>query len=481
MAKNQQFKYDLTIGMIVKNEEKYLERCLLALEPLRQQIDCELIITDTGSTDRTVEIAKNYADTFLTFEWCNDFAAARNQGLSRAKGHWFMFVDADEIADEETIDKLIQFMKSDTRDTYDNATVDIINYKDKKEIDFDLLVASRLTNLEKREQKFTGALHENLHWTDNSFAIQTKFYHYGYTDAMKPKKLVRNQEILDIMMEETPNVMHIHQANINNQTDVFKKIALCEETMKLAEEKKMDDNETHFVSMQLVRCYHFVDRFDDFEALLDKYLTNETRDILPKLEILYAAAFTYGIENSTEKKVKYYKAYLEMYQALESKPDTVYMGMCPYFSNTQEKFVETSFLLASHYLEQEDLAMVNQLLNDINFKRYEEVFDNPSRKMEYMALAMRSKSEDLILRLYEYIKQNKKEEQILAFIDSLNDIYYTIANDKKMIFHSSFSGEEDTFSAINSLREVEYDFSKCTSKTLELLDDDRLAYETLLY
>ena len=52
----------LSIGMIVKNEEKKLERCLTALQPLRDAIPCELVIADTGSTDGTRAIAERYAD-----------------------------------------------------------------------------------------------------------------------------------------------------------------------------------------------------------------------------------------------------------------------------------------------------------------------------------------------------------------------------------------------------------------------------------
>jgi glycosyltransferase involved in cell wall biosynthesis len=87
----------LSIAMIVKNEEKDLRKCLEALAPLRQAVDSELIITDTGSTDSTVEIAKEFADKVLHFEWCGDFAKARNTGIRAAKGQWFMFLDADEI------------------------------------------------------------------------------------------------------------------------------------------------------------------------------------------------------------------------------------------------------------------------------------------------------------------------------------------------------------------------------------------------
>ena len=95
----------ISICMIMKNEERCLERCLKSLTPLREQLPCELIITDTGSTDRSIEIAEKYADKLLHFEWCNDFSAARNFGLEQAKGEWIMVIDADEELVEDVVEK----------------------------------------------------------------------------------------------------------------------------------------------------------------------------------------------------------------------------------------------------------------------------------------------------------------------------------------------------------------------------------------
>jgi len=58
----------LSIGMIVKNEERCLEKCLKALEPLRQAIPCELIIADTGSTDKTKKIAERRQKPLTNFQ-----------------------------------------------------------------------------------------------------------------------------------------------------------------------------------------------------------------------------------------------------------------------------------------------------------------------------------------------------------------------------------------------------------------------------
>ncbi len=94
---------ELSIGMIVKNEIRYLQACLDSLQPLRDAIPCQLIITDTGSTDGTRELAQKYADDFLDFQWIQDFSAARNTGVQVAKGRWFAFVDADNDFDDSVV------------------------------------------------------------------------------------------------------------------------------------------------------------------------------------------------------------------------------------------------------------------------------------------------------------------------------------------------------------------------------------------
>ena len=78
--------------MIVKNEERFLAQCLRSVADV---VD-EIIITDTGSTDRTIEIAKSFGATVIEREWRNDFAWARNQSLELATKRWIIALDADE-------------------------------------------------------------------------------------------------------------------------------------------------------------------------------------------------------------------------------------------------------------------------------------------------------------------------------------------------------------------------------------------------
>lgn len=87
----------ISLCMIVKNEEKVLRSCL---ESLKDLVD-EMVIVDTGSTDHTKEIAREFTPNVFDYEWQDDFAAARNFAFSKATGDYIYSADADEVIDEE--------------------------------------------------------------------------------------------------------------------------------------------------------------------------------------------------------------------------------------------------------------------------------------------------------------------------------------------------------------------------------------------
>lgn len=198
----------LSIGMIVKNEEKYLEKCLTALKPILENVDSELIIADTGSTDRTVEIAKKFTDNVFHFEWINDFAAARNSTLDKAKGEWYMFIDADEIIKDCT--PLIEFFNSGEYKSYGSATYVQRNYNDLSRMDlynnYNLMRMTALIN----GVRFDKPIHENFdqHFTPiKNLNVIADHYGYVYKDGdkildVKDKKTERNLELLFKELEE---------------------------------------------------------------------------------------------------------------------------------------------------------------------------------------------------------------------------------------------------------------------------------------
>lgn len=98
----------ISLCMIVKNEEKVLKRCLDSVADLMD----EIIIVDTGSSDRTKEIAGVYTDKVYDFQWVDDFSKARNFSFSKATMEYIYVADADEVLEEDSRRKFYQLKKT---------------------------------------------------------------------------------------------------------------------------------------------------------------------------------------------------------------------------------------------------------------------------------------------------------------------------------------------------------------------------------
>ncbi|AZA93516.1 SPBc2 prophage-derived glycosyltransferase SunS [Chryseobacterium nakagawai] len=97
----------ISLCLIVKNEEKVLSRCL---ENAVRFAD-EIIVVDTGSTDKTKEIAGKFTDKIFDFEWINDFSAARNFAFSKAVMDYQMWLDADDVIPEKSVKEINELKK----------------------------------------------------------------------------------------------------------------------------------------------------------------------------------------------------------------------------------------------------------------------------------------------------------------------------------------------------------------------------------
>lgn len=103
----------VSLCMIVKNEEMHLARCLDSIAPL---VD-EIIIADTGSSDRTARIASDYTSKVCSYPWKDDFADARNFSFSKATMDYCMWMDADDVLEESEQDRFLQLKQSLSPDT----------------------------------------------------------------------------------------------------------------------------------------------------------------------------------------------------------------------------------------------------------------------------------------------------------------------------------------------------------------------------
>lgn len=110
--RNPQSPFNISLCMIVRNEEKTLSRCL---ESVKFLVD-EIVIVDTGSTDKTVEVAEGYGAKILHKAWTDNFAEARNYAIKHATSDWILQLDADEELVRSSASELIEIVKNKSID-----------------------------------------------------------------------------------------------------------------------------------------------------------------------------------------------------------------------------------------------------------------------------------------------------------------------------------------------------------------------------
>lgn len=186
----------ISIALIVKNEEKNLKRCLLSLKPLTDAIPCEVIVVDTGSIDKTVEIAKEFKGKVYNFTWINDFSAARNFCMSKCTGDWMLYLDADEALDSDASALIDFFNKQSDQSPVCTASLRRKNYVDESFSAYTENRVQRIINLKIGSPKFVGAIHEALEVSEPCIKLNQFIHHYGYaipSEELKEKHR-RNME-----------------------------------------------------------------------------------------------------------------------------------------------------------------------------------------------------------------------------------------------------------------------------------------------
>lgn len=152
----------ISLSMIVKNEEKTLERCLGSIAGIPD----EIIIIDTGSEDRTKEIARTFTSQVFDFEWIDDFSAARNYSFERAAMDYILWLDADDILLPEDRSKLLTLKDS----LAPNIDAVSMIYHTAFDNENNVTQSNRRLRLVRRSKNFawSGIVHEDLA-TDGTF------------------------------------------------------------------------------------------------------------------------------------------------------------------------------------------------------------------------------------------------------------------------------------------------------------------------
>ncbi|MCM1228474.1 MAG: glycosyltransferase family 2 protein [Clostridium sp.] len=318
-------KIMLSIGMIVKNEEKHLDKCLSALQKLRDNVSTELIIVDTGSTDRTKEIALKYTDMVYDFEWINDFSAARNYGLQYATGEWFMFIDADEYLDENCDEMIKFFNMPEVNSQYNSASFTMRNYGSKTKRASNQFLAPRIVrNFEGL--KFTDPIHEWIPQPPPHGIFSTIFHHYGYVfESKKQKDIKSHRNMVPLLKEyeENPKDLRIlyHICDAIYDDNYFKTPEEKEKYLDeyLSEAKKRIKEPYAFSAYVKYASYYITyNRHKEAVEILNEFVNDETfqKSILmvTAYYLLIHAHLNLEDDESACKEIEKYLMYYEKYQ-----------------------------------------------------------------------------------------------------------------------------------------------------------------------
>lgn len=205
MSKTSSRKPVVSACLIVRNEEVNLGRCLRSVVPA---VD-EIVVVDTGSTDRTVEIAQAHGARTHSFTWCDDFSAARNESLRHARGEFILWVDADdELIEREpgTVRRLCRKLPVDSWGYW----VDVVSPIDVWDDSQAVLKQTRLIR-NGIGMQFFGRVHEQAKPPADvpdvvSFQDALSIKHWGYIEGrdVGDRRSERNRRLIELMIQEQP-------------------------------------------------------------------------------------------------------------------------------------------------------------------------------------------------------------------------------------------------------------------------------------
>lgn len=205
----------LTIGVPVSNQIDTVGRCLSHVRPLLEKLDAELVVVDTGSTDGTVEVCREYGARVVSFPWCGDMSAARNEAVFHARGLWYLSIDDDEWF--EDVDEIVAFFTSGMYKRCNRATYIQRNYhfaSGETWTDNHTIRMAKITPT----VHFEGRIHDALCGIDlkgKTCNLKSIAHHYGFVHDDPEKhhrKYLRNaQGLLYDMCEFPENLRYNYQ------------------------------------------------------------------------------------------------------------------------------------------------------------------------------------------------------------------------------------------------------------------------------
>ena len=377
---------ELSLCMIVKDEEKHLARCLSSV----QNVVDEIVVVDTGSSDKTIEIAESFSAKIFHFDWVNDFSAARNFALSKCTGKWILYLDADEELNPDSMEEVIRYKSHKPAGVY--CTVKSLG---SASANGSVMKYPRLfANVSGVE--FIGKVHEQISdsLSKNKIPLvesKIEIIHHGYAidEVGLQKKKERN---LDLLL-----------SNENKKSNTYDKLKLIQTLISL-------------------------DKYDEAEVRANSIMNSKlitAADL--SLAMFYMAQIKY--EKNDLNSANSFA--LKLYKKLSDKPELNYLL---YLINTRVNNIGEAFKFIMPCI-----TTNKQLLNKKSTIESENILDQTDLYLRAINLSLKldktTDTENLITELSNYISTEKKKgfEGVQLFFENLFLNYSIKESDSKLL------------------------------------------------
>lgn len=281
----------ISVCIIAKNEEKHIEECCKHLQPY----GLEIVLVDTGSTDRTVELARKYTDKIYRFDWCDDFGTAKNYAIKKASHDWILSLDCDEYLEVLDIDVLQKCMKQ-----YPHSAGRILirnRFTENGQTAYEQVRVSRFVN--RCCYRFEGAVHEQLVPIEQA-----------------PMKYVYDAPI---------TVLHVGYDGSEEEMN-----AKCRRNISLLEKELEMQDADPYIYYQLGQSYR---KLHDYEKACHYFDLGLAMDVDPALDYVQTMVESYGYTLLDLKRNQDALNLLGVYDEFSGRADFVFLMGLIYMNN----------------------------------------------------------------------------------------------------------------------------------------------------
>lgn len=326
----------LSVCIIAKNEEQNIARCLESLKPY----DFEIVVADTGSTDRTKEMALRYTDKVYDFMWCDDFAAAKNFAVSKASHTHVLVLDSDEFLERFDVQQMERLLEQHPDEV---GRIERWNTFERK--------GERQENREwinrifaKDRFRYEGRIHEQIVSLDGAeyvtYQTPVVIQHTGYDLNEEERKQKAERNIQLLLLE----LARLDKADCEKTGEQAARAA----SMEPETEDGRAAEQLPYILYQLGKSYYMA---EDYATACDYFSRGLSYDLNPRLEYVVDMVETYGYALINSGQAETALFFENIYDEFGDSADFQFLMGLIYMNNARFDAAITEFERATEHSE----------------------------------------------------------------------------------------------------------------------------------